>query len=195
MATVMWDPGRTKTITIPNTGTDSDILDLGAGPANAHQVTKNIIKGAAGGKDLLPDPNVVAVSLVKQDSTTYVVTTDYTVSGNQIDWAPAGAEPTTGTVYQVTYTFTDNVGKSYRRWDITILAPATLTGTVKPQIAKDVGGPFKVLQSGGADITLPADKATALIPCVARFLKLVSGSAEGGNRDFILMGETISNGR
>src|SRR5689334_1759982 len=144
MATVMWDPGRTKTITIANAGTDSDILDLGAGPANAHQVTKNIIKGAAGGKDLLPDQNIVAVSAVVQSGTTYVVTTDYTVTlaggYTVIDWTPAGAEPTTGTVYQVTYTFTDNVAKSYRRWDITILAPATLTGTVKPQIAKDVGG-------------------------------------------------------
>jgi hypothetical protein len=191
MAIVMWDPGRTKTLRIPSGGTDSDILDLGAGPNNAHQVTRDIIKGAAGGKDLLPDPNVVAVSLVKQGGTTYVVTTDYTVSGNVIDWAPAGSDPAVGSVYQVTYTFTDNVAKSYRRWDITILAPATLTAAVKPQIAKDSGGPFKVLQSGGADIGLTADKATALIPCVARFLKLVSAGAEAGDRDFILMGETI----
>lgn len=121
MAVVLWDPGRTKTLTIPNAGTESDILDLG--------------QGAAGGP------------------------------------------------------------KSYRRWDIVVLNAAALTGTVTVHVSNLSTANFRPLQSGGADITLPANKATPLIPLVARFLKLVSGSAEAAERAFILMGVTIENGR
>jgi len=59
-----------------------------------------------GGQDSLAHDSIVAVSLVQQGGTTYNVTSDYVLTGDQIDWAPGGAEPAGGSTYQVTYTYT-----------------------------------------------------------------------------------------
>jgi hypothetical protein len=53
---------------------------------------------------------------------------------------------------------------------------------------------FVPMQSGGADITIPAAKATPMIPAVGRFLRLVAASAEGAQRDFVVMASTINIG-
>src|SRR5262245_2789059 len=80
-------------------------------------------------------------------------------------------------------------GKAYRPLDILVEGPAVLTGTVKVQVCSTFGGTFNVLQSGGADIAIPAAKATPLVPAAGcRFLKLVSSGAEGASRAFILTG-------
>ena len=65
-------------------------------------VTRGI---TSGGADQLPDSSVISVSSVVQGGTTYAVTTSYLVSGDQISWAPAGAEPAPGSSYQVTYRY------------------------------------------------------------------------------------------
>lgn len=69
-------------------------------------VTHGVFSGAA---DTLPDAAVVQVLNVSQGSTTYIVGTDYTVAGNVINWAPAGAEPAPGSSYSVTYDYITQV--------------------------------------------------------------------------------------
>jgi hypothetical protein len=69
-------------------------------------ITHGVFSGAA---DTLPDPAVVQVLEVKQGSTVYQAGTDYTVAGNVINWAPAGAEPAPGSSYTVTYDYIDQV--------------------------------------------------------------------------------------
>lgn len=76
---------------------------------------------------------------------------------------------------------------------LVIYAPATLTGTITLQVAPEreasEGGTstaqsWATMQSGGVDITLPAGKALTLTDIAFRQLRLVSGSAEGGDRAF-----------
>jgi len=69
--------------------------------------------------------------------------------------------------------------------NITVQAPAALTGTAKPEISVD-GTNFVTLQSAGADVTIPAGKATVLPPFTARDFRIVSGSAEGAARSFLV---------
>lgn len=68
---------------------------------------------------------------------------------------------------------------------ITVQAPAVLTGTAKPEISVD-GTNWVTLQSAGADVSLPAGKATVLPPFTARDFRIVSGSAEGADRAFLV---------
>lgn len=69
-------------------------------------ITHGVFSGAT---DTLPDPAVVQVLEVKQGATVYQAGTDYTVAGNVINWAPAGAEPAPGSSYTVTYDYIDQV--------------------------------------------------------------------------------------
>jgi len=68
--------------------------------------TVTLTRGAiANGADALPDNSVISVSSVVQGGTTYVAATSYNLVGNNIDWAPAGAEPAAGSTYNVTYRY------------------------------------------------------------------------------------------
>lgn len=68
---------------------------------------ENVVRGVTpGGLDSLAHNSVIQLTLVKQGATTYAAGTDYTLSGDQISWAPGGAEPAGGSTYQVTYTYT-----------------------------------------------------------------------------------------
>ena len=200
MATIGWN-GRKQTISIPNGGTTSDVLDLGRMEPDTAQTSQVLVKGSGGGADLILLNGQEAVTIasivsVVQGSTTFVVSTDYTLGTNTVNWAPAGAEPTTGSLYTVTYTYKKPIGpKSYRRWDITIKNPAALTGTVTLQTSDQEAAGFQAHQSGGADITLPAAKNTPIIPLIARYLRVVSGSAEAAQRDFVVMATTIDHQR
>lgn len=73
------------------------------------QRTVTLTKGVSGATDALPDDGVTALISVVQGGTTYVATTDYVQSGDGVSWAPAGAEPTTGSSYQVTYQYLDAI--------------------------------------------------------------------------------------
>jgi len=109
MATVVWDSGRLKTLTIANAGTITDILNL---------------------------------------------------------WGL----------------------RSHRITNILIISPAALTGTVTVEVAELDSDTFVALQSGGSDVTLPAGKATQITGLTAGVLRLVSGSSEGAERTFRLLG-------
>jgi hypothetical protein len=67
---------------------------------------------------------------------------------------------------------------------ITVMAPATLTGTVKPEVYN--GSTWTTLQDAGADVTIPAGKATVLPRFTAQDLRFVSGGAEAADRDFVV---------
>lgn len=64
--------------------------------------------GFTGVADPLPDTSVLDIVSVVQGDTTYVKTTDYRLTGGNVDWSPAGAEPATGSTYQVTYKYQVN---------------------------------------------------------------------------------------
>jgi hypothetical protein len=70
---------------------------------------------------------------------------------------------------------------------LTVGADADLAEVVTIHVAANIGGPYFMLQSGGADIILPASKATSLDPFVAGSVKLVSAGSVGATRTFILM--------
>lgn len=73
------------------------------------QRTVTITKGVTGSLDTLPDDSVTSVISVVQGGTTYVTPTSYSQSGDAIQWTPGGAQPTTGSSYQVTYQYLDAV--------------------------------------------------------------------------------------
>ncbi len=61
--------------------------------------------GFTGALDPLEDNSVLSIVSVKQGATIYQVNADYKFTAQQIDWTPAGAEPATGSTYQVTYQY------------------------------------------------------------------------------------------
>lgn len=65
-------------------------------------VVHGVVTGAV---DPLPDESVLSLVSVVQGGTTYVVTTDFLLTGNSIDWSPAGAEPAPGSTYTVEYRY------------------------------------------------------------------------------------------
>lgn len=196
--------GRKVNLSIPNGGTTTDVVDLGLMAPDTATRTQTMVKGSANGADLIllnqcEAVTVLSIVSVVQGSTTYVVTTDYTLTNNAVDWGAAGAEPAVGSVYTVTYTYTKPAGaRSYRRWDVEIQALAAAhTGTVNPQISdtSTVPGNFRNMQSGGSDIVVTANKATPVIPLIGRFFRLLSGGAEAAQRDFVVTFTTIDIGK
>ena len=74
---------------------------------------QQVTKGVPDGTDAL-NYQIYKIIDVYQGTTHYVETTnegpqDFDWSGNSIDWSPLGAEPATGTTYNVTYITWDNV--------------------------------------------------------------------------------------
>lgn len=74
------------------------------------QTTEAVPRGAtANTSDLLGHSSVQTVVSVVQGGTTYVAGTDYTLSGDAINWSPGGAEPATSSTYNVTYQYLEEV--------------------------------------------------------------------------------------
>lgn len=73
------------------------------------QETASIAKGVTNSTDALPKAGVTAIVSVVQGGTTYVAGTSYTQSGDGVSWAPGGAEPASGSTYQVTYKYLEAV--------------------------------------------------------------------------------------
>ncbi|UFW80025.1 DUF4815 domain-containing protein [Rhizobium sp. SU303] len=123
-------PGETHTYT----GGAAVTFNVDAAPIgviNSILLTKEktvtVTRGAiVSGADGLPDTSVISVSLVVQGGTTYVAPADYTLVGNTIDWAPAGAEPAVGSAYQVTYRYRALVAAdSFTDTSVTVSGGAT----------------------------------------------------------------------
>ena len=73
------------------------------------RVTEVVVRGPVpGGLDALQNASVLEIETVTQGATTYLGT-EYALSGGQISWAPAGAEPAASSTYSVTYLYNDAV--------------------------------------------------------------------------------------
>jgi hypothetical protein len=75
-----------------------------------------------------------------------------------------------------------------QRTALAIFSPGTLPETVTIEVAPVLGGTFVPLQSAGADITIPAGKATEITLLHAGALRLTAGEAVGGARAFRVQG-------
>ena len=84
----------------------ANVLDVKVTQSKTVTVQHGAFTGA---RDVLPDAAIVAVTLIKQGTTTYAAGTDFSLVGDEIDWSPAGAEPAPGSSYQVTYQFIASV--------------------------------------------------------------------------------------
>ncbi|WP_319775489.1 DUF4815 domain-containing protein [Breoghania sp.] len=107
--------GETHTFADGGTGTATLTLRH---PPLANLVTALVTKevteavthgGAVGSIDALANDSVVAIVSVTQGATTYVAGTDYILNADRVDWTPGGAEPATGSSYDVTYQYRDAV--------------------------------------------------------------------------------------
>jgi len=100
-----------------SSGTSSQRVNLNLYPVKnvvlatiTAQKTVTLTHGAySGASDVLPDASVLSIVSVTQGATTYAATTDYLLTGNSVDWSPAGAEPATGSTYSVTYNYITSV--------------------------------------------------------------------------------------
>lgn len=73
------------------------------------RVSENVTRGPVpNGLDTLQNASIVRIESVTQNATTYDPAT-YTLSGDEISWAPAGDEPDAGSTYVVTYLYFDQV--------------------------------------------------------------------------------------
>jgi len=88
--------------------------------------TVTVTRGAiANGADGLPDTSVIQLVRVWQGGTDYT-TADRALINNTVDWAQAGAEPATGSSYQVTYRYRATVAPtSSTLTEITVSGGAT----------------------------------------------------------------------
>lgn len=73
---------------------------------------------------------------------------------------------------------------------ITIYGPGELTGTVRLQTTLDQDPPeWRDKQSGGSDITIPADGSVKVLAMDFRKLRIKSNNTESEERNFRIVGE------
>lgn len=73
---------------------------------------------------------------------------------------------------------------------LSIFAPGTLPETVTLQVAPGStsgASDFRALQSGGADITVPANKAVMVTEAAFRQIRLVAGAGVAADRTFTIV--------
>ena len=95
----------TQTVTLNRKPLES-ILDVVITKEKTVTLTHGAFTGAS---DALPDTAVLSIQSVTQGATTYVATTDYTLTADTVNWSPAGAEPAPGSTYSVTYRYLASV--------------------------------------------------------------------------------------
>lgn len=103
--------------TFDDGGTGTVVITLNRGPINAinsiivtKEVTETVVRGTPSDtSDPLSNSGVTEIISVVQGGTTYTEGDDYVLSGDRIDWSPAGIEPAGGSSYDVTYRFLDEV--------------------------------------------------------------------------------------
>jgi hypothetical protein len=70
------------------------------------EVTETVVHGSfLGTQDPLAHGSVLSIIEVKQGGYTYTPTTDYLLTAGNVNWAPGGAEPATGSSYTVKYRY------------------------------------------------------------------------------------------
>lgn len=70
------------------------------------EVTETVTRGStAGGQDPLSNTPVVQIVSVTRGGTVYQEGADYILTGNSVDWSPAGIEPAAGTTYEIVYRY------------------------------------------------------------------------------------------
>lgn len=68
------------------------------------QLSETLTHGAyAGCSDTISATGVLEIVSVTQGDTTYSAGSDFVLTGNAVDWSPAGAEPATGSTYSVNF--------------------------------------------------------------------------------------------
>ncbi|MFT4927521.1 MAG: hypothetical protein ACI8WB_003632 [Phenylobacterium sp.] len=70
----------------------------------AIEKTVNLQRGLSSA-DPLPDISVYAIETIKQGATTYVAGTDFDLANDTVNWSRPGAEPVSGSSYQVKYRY------------------------------------------------------------------------------------------
>jgi hypothetical protein len=71
--------------------------------------------------------------------------------------------------------------------EITIFAPAALTGVCTAQVRSQYGvGPWVTLQQNGADVAIGAGKAANIYGAAIEDLRIHSAGAEAAQRDFVV---------
>lgn len=102
-------------------------------PATVHitrRKTAQVVHGSfVGAADPLPDGSVIRINSVTQGAKTFAPDADYKLTAQQVDWSPAGDEPTPGSSYTVTYEYISTEGvqnQTQRGFDIAGALPSTL---------------------------------------------------------------------
>jgi hypothetical protein len=96
---------------------------VGKGSSTILIENEEVVRGN-GTTDTIPNADVADVSSIVGIGDIpgvykYIVTTDFTVSNNTIDWSPSGQEPSAGSVYYVTY---------YKNKGVSYYEPMTFSG-------------------------------------------------------------------
>lgn len=123
--------------TFDDGGSGTVSITVNHGPINAvttaiitKETTSTLTKGTTDGTDPLPESSVTLVSLVDQGGTTYTEGVDFQLSGDAIDWSLAGAEPLSGSSYDVTFQYLDAVTPDEVTDDEVTLSGGVTGGTV-----------------------------------------------------------------
>ncbi|MDG3575971.1 DUF4815 domain-containing protein [Rhizobium sp. YJ-22] len=117
-------------------GSGSLVITLNRTPiATIHDVsvltekTVSVTRGqSSGGRDPLPDAQIQQIMEVKQGGTTYTAVTSYNRLGDEIDWSPAGSEPSPGSSYSVTYRYKKSIAPTAQT-ATTVTVAGAVTGS------------------------------------------------------------------
>lgn len=117
----------TQTLTLNRKPLHS-VLDVVITAEKTVTVTHGSFSGAI---DPLPDTAVLSIEEVKQGATTYASGTDYTLTADQVNWSPPGAEPAPGSTYTVKYRYLTSVTPTNINPDAgTFQVTGAVTGTL-----------------------------------------------------------------
>lgn len=121
--------------TFADGGSGTAVIALNHGPIDlitsvivTKEVTETLVRGGTPDTmDPLTQSSVVSIESVTQGGTTYVAGTDYQLTADQVDWTLGGAEPATGSSYDVTYRYRASIDPDSHD-DTTVTISGGVTG-------------------------------------------------------------------